>query len=287
VQRCSDPLLALAAEVADRHDLPMHVHILESRLCRAAGRRRYGVSQVEHLARLGALTARMSIVHGVWADASDIDLLAEHRATVVHNPVSNLKLGSGVAPIPECLSRGVTVALGTDGDSTNDGRDMYETMKVAALIHRVGRPDPERWFGAEEAWAMATDGSARAAGMAGRVGRLEPGMAADIVLLDIDEPALVPPARPLIQLVYAGASHAVREVIVGGRIVVQGGRSTLVEEADLIGEVRERGLRHAAALDAGRSAAEALVPLVLEAHAEAWASMGIGDPATWGRGIDG
>jgi cytosine/adenosine deaminase-related metal-dependent hydrolase len=278
VQRCSDPLLALAAELAERHDLPMHVHVLESRLCRAAGRRRYGESQIAHLARFGALTERTSIVHGVWADASDIDLLADHHATLVHNPVSNLKLGSGVAPIPDCLSRGVAVALGTDGDSTNDGRDLYETMKLAALIHRVGRPDPERWIGAEEAWSMATDGSARAAGMDGRIGRLEPGLAADIVLLDLDDLALLPPARPLIQLVYAGASHAVREVVVGGRLVVREGRSTLVGEADLIREVRERGRRHAAALDAGRSAADALVPLILEVHAEAWGSMALDDP---------
>jgi cytosine/adenosine deaminase-related metal-dependent hydrolase len=270
VQRCSDPLLETSSEIAERHGLALHVHALESRLCRAGGLRRYDVTQITHLARLGALTSRTSIVHGVWADRHDIDLLSEHGATLVHNPVSNLKLGSGVAPVPDYLASGVPVALGTDGDSTNDGRDLFEAVKMAALIHRVGRREWDAWIGAEEAWAMATESGARAAGLAGRIGRIERGMAADLVLLDLDDPVLVPLGRPAIHLVYGGASQAVREVIVDGRLVVRDGRSTVVEEADLAREVAERAERYTWALDAGQAMADALIPLVRRAHEEAW-----------------
>src|SRR4051795_9847571 len=183
-QRCTDEMLAGCAALADELDLVIHIHVLETRMQAVSGRRMYGKTLVEHMDAVGFLSPRVCFAHGIWLTPSDIELVRDRGVTIVHNPVSNMKLGSGIAPVPELLRHGVNVALGTDGMCSNDGQDMFATLKSAALLHKLWDTDFEQWLGAQEAWDMATAGGAVAAGHAS-LGRIEPGARADLVLLDL------------------------------------------------------------------------------------------------------
>ncbi len=142
----------------------IHIHVLETRMQAVSGPRMYGRTLPEHMDAIGFLSPRVCFEHGIWLTPSDIELVRDRGVTVVHNPVSNMKLGSGIAPVPELLGHGVNVALGTDGMCSNDGNDMFATLKTAALLHKLWEVDYEQWLGAEEAWEIAT-------GRRGRRGR--------------------------------------------------------------------------------------------------------------------
>ena len=143
--RCSDELLAETHALARRRDLGVHTHLLETRAQADLARARTGRSMIGHLHRLGILDDRLSCAHTIWVDDEDIALLASSGAIVVHNPESNLKIGAGFAPVARMLSRGVRVALGSDGASTNDNLAMHEAMRLAAILPRPFEPDRSRW----------------------------------------------------------------------------------------------------------------------------------------------
>jgi guanine deaminase len=222
-----------------------------------SGKRMYGRTLPEHLDAIGFLSDRVSFEHGIWLTPGDIEIVRERGVTIVHNPVSNLKLGSGICPVPELLRAGVRVALGTDGMCSNDGNDMYATVKMAALLHKLRDVDYEEWPGAVEAWSMATEGGAAAAGDRGRLGRIEPGRHADLVLLDLDSLAFTPLNDPLRQVALCSTSAAVHSVLVGGRFSLRDGRLTGVDEESVLAEGRALGeeivARHDEAFDLGRS----------------------------------
>ncbi|MGH7264114.1 MAG: amidohydrolase family protein, partial [Candidatus Rokuibacteriota bacterium] len=154
-QRCSPELLAAVGGLAEEFDMPVFIHVLEARTQAALGRVQYGRTLVEYLRDLGFLRPRVSLGHAVWLTSGDVDILAAAGVTVCHNPVSNLKLGSGIAPVGRLLAAGVPVALGTDGVMSNDSLNLLESVKLAALLHKVREPAPERWLGAREALRMA------------------------------------------------------------------------------------------------------------------------------------
>ena len=135
--RCTDDLLATVARLSEQHGLYVQMHLDETRELRQEANEIYGRSSIRHLDTIGLLHARVSLAHCVWVDDIDLELLAAHDVTVVHNPVSNLRLGSGIAPVVEMLSRDVTVALGADGAASNDSQNMFEAMKLASL--QIGR----------------------------------------------------------------------------------------------------------------------------------------------------
>ncbi len=223
-QRCSDRLLTAMHRLATDRGFPWIIHVQETRLQAVQGPRRYGRSMIAHLDHLGLLTDITSVMHGIWVDEDDIARLAAAGATVVHNPASNLKLGSGLAPLRALRQRGVNVALGCDGTSSNDGQSILEAMKLAALVHNIADPDFRRWITPREAFRMATEGGARAALWDKGLGTIEVGKRADLVLLDRLAPAFAPRHDPVAQLVYAEAGHAVHTVLVDGRVVVSDGR---------------------------------------------------------------
>jgi 5-methylthioadenosine/S-adenosylhomocysteine deaminase len=255
-QRCTDEMLAGSAALADELDLAIHIHVLETRMQALSGKRLYGTTLPEHLAEIGFLSPRVSFEHGIWLTPGDIEIVAGHGVTIVHNPVSNMKLGSGICPVPDLLRAGVNVALGTDGMCSNDGNDMYATLKTAALLHKLWEIDYERWLGADEAWAMATSGGAAAAGDREGLGRIEPGRRADLVLLDLDTIPFTPLNDALRQLVLGSTTLAVDSVVVGGRFVVRDRRLTGVDEAAILAEGRELGAsilgRHDEAFEIGQ-----------------------------------
>ena len=181
-QRCTDEMLAGCAALADELDLVIHIHVLETRMQAVSGRRTYGKTLVEHMDALEFLSPRVVFAHGIWLTPGDIELVRDRGVTIAHNPASNLKLGSGLAAVPTLLAEGVNVALGTDGMSSNDGLDMFASLKLAALLHKLWGIDYEQWLGAREAWEVATLGGAQAAGDPAGLGVIEPGRRADLML---------------------------------------------------------------------------------------------------------
>jgi len=187
-----------------------------------------GLTPVAYAHSLGLLGPRTTAVHCVHVTDAEIDLLAETGTTVVHCPKSNLKLGSGIAPIPKMLKRGVTVALAADGAASNDTLDMFEEMRFAALLHKGVNEDPTI-ITARQAFEMATAGGARAAGT--DAGTIDPGRLADLALIRLDRPHLQPFHDPINTLVYCAKASDVDATIIGGEIVVWGGIVQTVNEA--------------------------------------------------------
>jgi 5-methylthioadenosine/S-adenosylhomocysteine deaminase len=240
-QRCTDEMLAGCAALAEELDLVIHIHVLETRMQAVSGKRMYDKTLVEHMDALGFLSPRVCFAHGIWLTPGDIALARDRGVTIAHNPASNLKLGSGLAAVPRFLAEGVTVALGTDGMSSNDGLDMFASLKLASLVHKLWGIDYQQWLGAKDAWQLATVGGARAAGDAEGLGRIEPGRRADLVLLDLESHVFTPLNDPLRQLALGSSTLAVDSVLVGGEWRVRGGRMTGVDEADVLAQAREKG----------------------------------------------
>ena len=237
--RCSEDMILEVAQTAEELDIGWHMHVGETSPQRRRTLEAYGVTPVGRLDRLGVLSPRVSVAHGIWFDDQDLDALATNGTTVVHNPASNLKLGSGIAAIPDMLERGIHVALGTDGAASNDSQSMFEAMKLAATLQGGASVPFTRWPSAWDVLEMATMNGARGLGLEDRVGSLEPGKAADLVVLG-RTPALVPLNDPVLQIVYGPPVGAVRDVVVAGRHVVQGGAMASLDEQALFDEVEQR-----------------------------------------------
>jgi 5-methylthioadenosine/S-adenosylhomocysteine deaminase len=240
-QRCTDEMLVGCAHLADELDVPIHIHVLETRMQAVSGERMYGRTLVEHMDAIGFLGPRVCFAHGIWLTPGDIELVRARDVSIAHNPVSNMKLGSGIAAVPLLLAHGINVALGTDGMSSNDGLDMFASLKQAALLHKLWGIDYERWTGAAEAWQLATAGGARPAGDASGLGRIEPGRRADVVLLDLESHVFTPLNDPLRQLAFGSTTLAVDSVLVGGDWKVRDGKVVTVDEAAVLDRARELG----------------------------------------------
>jgi cytosine/adenosine deaminase-related metal-dependent hydrolase len=241
--RATDALLTLVAEASAAHGLPVHTHLLETRPQAVVARRLYGRTMVEHIRALGLLSPRLSCAHAVWLTDGDLDLVAEAGAGVSHNPLSNLYLGSGIARLPEMLRRGIPVGVGSDGPNCGAASPLFEVMKLAAIVHRIGEPDGARWPSTRDAFRLGTIGGARALGLDRDVGSIEAGKKADLVLLDADAVSLVPLNDPVSQLVYWESGQSVRTVVVNGEIVLDEGRPTRFDADALRAEARERAAR--------------------------------------------
>jgi guanine deaminase len=250
-QRCTDGMLVGCADLAEELDLVLHIHVLETRMQAVSGQRLYGRTLVEHMDAIGFLSPRVCFAHGIWLTPGDIELVRDRGVSIAHNPASNLKLGSGLAAVPALLAEGVNVALGTDGMSSNDGLDMFASLKLAALVHKLWGVDYERWLGAAEAWQLATIGGAQAAGDADGLGRIAPGARADLVLLDLESHVFTPLNDPLRQLALGSTTLTVSSVMVGGEWRVRDGRVLGVDEASVLSEARARGAEIVARHDEG------------------------------------
>jgi 5-methylthioadenosine/S-adenosylhomocysteine deaminase len=218
--------------LAERLDTLVVTHLAETQEEDRDIRRRYGRSPIRHLANLGLVDARLVAAHCVWLDREEIDLLAAARTGVVHNPRSNLKLASGIAPVPDMLRAGVLVGLGTDGAVSNNSLDLLAEIQMAALVHKGVRLDPLA-VPAEAALEMATIGGARALKLDHLVGSLKPGKRADVVIIDLEEDNLVPLYDPVSHLAYAVEATDVRTVIVDGRIVLRDRVLTTADEREI------------------------------------------------------
>jgi 5-methylthioadenosine/S-adenosylhomocysteine deaminase len=239
-QWCSERVLLGSAEIAARFRSGLHMHADETKVQAILCREIYGCSSISHLHDRGLLGPHVSLAHCVWVDDRDIELLAETGATVVHNPASNLKLGSGFAPILDMRQQGVSVAIGADGSASSDNQVLFDIMKLTGLIHNARETDHERWLSARDVVAMATTGGARALGLAGELGELKPGMLADIVLLRLNTFFFTPLNDAFRQLVYCENGSSVDTVLVDGKVVVKGGKLLTVDHESAMAEARER-----------------------------------------------
>ena len=242
LQWCTDRALALQRDAAARHGVGLHMHLLETAYQRAFSDRHDGHSAVQHLHGLGLLGPSMTIGHGIWMTPDDMDLVAATGALVCHNASSGLRLQSGVAPVRALLDRGVRVALGIDQAGINDDRDMLQEMRVAWCLQREpghGRRPPT----AATVFRMATEFGAATTGFAGRIGILEPGRAADLVLIDwraVGSPYLDAETPILEALLHRGKASSVHTSMVGGRVVLLEGRAVGVDARAVRSEIARR-----------------------------------------------
>lgn len=251
--RCSDELLLRSRELADATGTGIHMHLAEAKSHAIRNRELFGDSLVARLDRLGVLGPDLSLAHGVWLEDDELDRIARSGATIVHNPASNLKLGSGVARIREMLARGVNVAVATDGPCSSDNFNMFEALRLAGLLHTSNQVDYRAWPAARHVFRMATRGAARAVRMENEIGSLEAGKLADLVTLTRDSVHWAARNDPWVQLVYSENGSSIDRVFVGGREVVAGGRVTAIDEVALYRAVGEARASVEASTEASRA----------------------------------
>lgn len=235
---CSDQALAMLGDCAARYRVPLHMHLLETQYQKEYASRRGGGTAVSHLRELGLLGPHMTLGHGVWLTEADIDLIAESGTLVCHNPSSNLRLRSGIAPLNFLERRGVRVAIGLDDCSINDDRSMLQEMRVALKVHRVPGMD-DHVPTAPQVLQMATENGARSTSFGTGIGTLEAGKAADIVVMDwthIAFPYLDDEVPVVDALVHLARTSGVETVLVAGEPILRDGRFTRLNKNDVLEE---------------------------------------------------
>jgi 5-methylthioadenosine/S-adenosylhomocysteine deaminase len=234
---CSRELLEAVAGLSAAQHALVHTHASESRDEIAIVRQMTGArTNIEYLAAVRLASPRLCAAHCVWADDRDQELLAGHDVKVMHCPGSNLKLGSGIASVPEMLARGITVSLGADGAACNNRLDMFEEMRAAALLQAMRR-QPGVLPARDVLW-MATRSGARTLGLEHEIGSLEPGKQADLIVVDRDRPHLAPGLDPYSSLVYAARGSDVRATIVDGELIINDFEPLRVDPAEVAAEAR-------------------------------------------------
>jgi len=234
---CGPETLQKAKDLTRARGAPFFLHLAETREEVAGLKRRTGRSPVAYLDHLGVLDDLTVAVHAVWLEPPDLELLARRQVKVSHCPESNLKLAAGVAPIAALLKLGVTVGLGTDGAASNNNLDLWGEMSLAARLHKVWGQDPTL-MPAARVVALATREGAQVLGLGETTGTLAPGMAADLIVVALDQAHLTPLYDPYSHLVYAARSADVRHVMVGGRWLLSDRQFTTLDWPALAGSVR-------------------------------------------------
>jgi 5-methylthioadenosine/S-adenosylhomocysteine deaminase len=238
VYTCSPELLEKSQALANRYHTRWIIHLSETAREVADCLEQYGATPVGHLQRLGLLKENTVADHAVVLTEGDMDLLAASGAGAVHCPESNMKLASGMAPVTDLLARGVPVGLGTDGCASNNNLDMLSELDTAAKLAKVRGLDPTA-LPAREALALATRQGAMVLGLQEEVGRLVPGLKADLAVLDLDQPHLTPLYDPFSHLVYAATGADVQTVVVEGRILVEDRRLVAFDLEETLARARE------------------------------------------------
>ncbi len=236
---CSPDLLQSCRSLAEQYNTGMHLHAVETELQATVIRQRLGQGGIAYLEKMGVLQPGTSLAHAIWLEEGDLDLLATTGTTVVHNPVSNLRLGSGRFPFIEALNRGVTVALGSDGSASNDTQNMFDVLKLTGLIHNDPNDDYKKWPRPVEILEAGTQGGAAALGLSNELSEIAPGQLADLVLLDLEARPFVPLRDAYLHLVYCENGGSVDSVIVNGNVVVEHGALTAIDEQAIRDEIRE------------------------------------------------
>lgn len=271
-QRCTPELLGGCADLAERRDLQIYTHVYETRgqvLIAQQSFADHGGSFMGYFESVGMLGPRLNIVHSVWITRAEMDRMAAADAGIVLNHLSNLKLKSGIAPVKDMREAGVRLALGCDNCSGSDVQNMNQAMKLFCLFNAVSDPEPGPPL-AHVAIRMASEGGARSAGLHDRVGAIRPGMAADIILYDLNDIAYLPFNNAARQVVYSETGRGVDMVIVNGRVVLDGDALATVDEQALRDEVRGLMGTFIKDYDAIRAEREKALPYMEEMQRRVW-----------------
>ncbi|MEW1981046.1 amidohydrolase [Citricoccus sp. NPDC079358] len=235
-QRCTPDLLSGAVALAGRHGIECHIHMLETKTQAITGQEFYGMTLPQYLESIQALSRNTTFAHGIWVTDQDIEILANHSASVSHNPISNLKLGSGILPWRKYRDAGVNLGLGTDGCSSSDTPRLLEVIKMASLLHKIGDSDPAAWPSVDETLRAGTLDGAKSAMLDRTVGSLEVGKRADLLVWDLNTLNFTPRQKLDHQLVYSENGSSLEYVMVDGRIVVDHGALTTLDEQEIVDE---------------------------------------------------
>jgi len=217
---CSTRTLKDAKTAADNKGLLFQIHVSETKQEFNQIQSEHRMTPVEYLDSIGILDANTLLAHCVWIDDHDIEIIAKQNAKISHNPESNMKLATGVAPVPRFLAPGITVGLGTDGCASNNNLDLFQEMDTTAKLHKVISHDPTV-MDAKSVIVMATIGGAKAIGLGNKIGSIEVGKQADLIIIDTDKPHLTPLYNPVSHIVYAASGSDVRDVLVAGEFLVR------------------------------------------------------------------
>ncbi len=237
---CSPTLLSSCVTLAERYKTGLHLHAVETELQAHIVHEALGQGGISFLDSVGVLKPGTSLAHAIWLESGDLGLLAQTGTTVVHNPVSNMRLGSGLFPFIEAQRHGVTLALGSDGAASNDTQNMFGVIKQVGLIHNRTDEDHRAWPSAGAILDAATQGGATALGLEAELGKIAPGYLADIILLDLEAHPFFPLRDPALHLVYCENGESVESVIVNGKVIVDHRTLITVDEKALRDELREQ-----------------------------------------------
>jgi 5-methylthioadenosine/S-adenosylhomocysteine deaminase len=239
---CSEDTLIVGKALSDRFDVPCMIHISESRSEVEDMERKRGRTPVRYLNDIGFLSERVVGAHCVWLDDEEIRIFKERRAGVAHNPESNMKLSSGIAPMTKFMGAGVKTGLATDGAASNNDLDMFGAMFTASLLAKVHTGDPTA-LKAPEVVRAATLGGAEVLGMVDRIGSLETGKRADIISVSLESPRMTPMYDPFSHLVYCARGSDVTHAMVNGRLLLRDRRHLTLDLESVIGRARDLGER--------------------------------------------
>ncbi len=239
---CGEELLRKANDLALKKGVPLILHLAETKEEVNEIEKRFRKRPVQHLKDLGLLGSHLIVNHCVHINKPEIELLAENNVCIVHNPESNMKLASGIAPVPDMIAKGITVGLGTDGCASNNNLDLFGEMDMAAKLHKVNNLDPTV-MNAQTLVEMATIEGAKVLGLEKITGSLEVGKRADLIVIDTNKPHLVPMYNPYSHLVYAASGHDVIHSIIDGNIVMEDRRLLTLDVEDVIERSKEKSCK--------------------------------------------
>ena len=235
---CSDAFLSGLVGLSERYGIGIHTHLLETPVAVEISQQRFGKSLVQRMQDLGMLGPRVSCAHAIFVDDDDIDRLSRSATVVVHNPVSNLRIGDGVAPVARMHQAGVAIAFGTDGASTNDNLSILEEIKLGTILQRVQGLPMAHWLSAQQALCMAIEGGAKAIQRADDLGAIEVGKLADFFLVNLQSIHFTPLNDIIKQLVYADVGRSIEHVVINGQVVMRARQVSTVNASEVLSQSR-------------------------------------------------
>ncbi len=239
---CPQPMLENVIGAAAELEVPIHIHLAETEDNVQSSLDSYGLRPIEAMREVGMFNVFVTAAHCVHLSQAEIEIIAATPVGVAHCPGSNMKLSSGIAPVSDLLAAGATVGLGTDGCASNNNLDLLEEARLAALIAKVRTNDPTA-LPAETGLTLATRGGAEALGLSDRIGTLEVGKRADVILIDLEQPHLYPRHNLVSHLIYAARAGDVRTTIVDGKVLLRDGEFTALDEREVIARACESAER--------------------------------------------
>lgn len=239
---CPPEYIQRVIDMAAEMNLGIHIHLAETETEINIIKEKYNATPIQLMDKIGLFELPVLAAHCVHLDERDIEIMSAKKVGIAHNPQSNMKLASGIAPVARLLQTGAIVGLGTDGAASNNNLDMMEEMRTAALLQKVNTMDPMA-LPSFQALQMATAEGARALGLGHEVGLLKPGYKADIILINSRRPHLYPPHDLVAHLVYAAQSADVETVIIDGKLVMENRQVLTIDEEEVLAEVEKRAQR--------------------------------------------